>query len=109
MGLCLPRRRRANSLAKRPSVLLLASTRYQSRFTVSALALIVFMGNPVAAAGVNRNERTDKYMGTLEMPQVCLTNTAVPAESAGDAHNSSIRRQRCGRALSAAAPAGRAV
>src|SRR5450432_2690228 len=68
MGLCLPRRRRASSDARRPSVLLLASTMYQSRFTVSALALIVFMGNPVPDAAVER--KTSKHIGSQLMTQV---------------------------------------
>lgn len=42
-ALCLPRRRRASSVARRPKVLPLASTTYQSRFTVSGLAVKVFI------------------------------------------------------------------
>ncbi|CAK2118723.1 hypothetical protein VCRA2114E122_50115 [Vibrio crassostreae] len=42
-ALCLPRRREAISLARRPRVLPSASTTYQSRFTVSGLATKVFM------------------------------------------------------------------
>ncbi len=41
--LCLPRRRRASSVARRPRVLPVASTTYQSRFTVSGLAVKVFI------------------------------------------------------------------
>src|SRR5262245_53135505 len=44
MGLCLPRRRLASSVARRPRVRPSASTRYQPRLTVSGLAEIVLMG-----------------------------------------------------------------
>src|SRR3569833_3329467 len=54
-ALCLPRRRRAISLAMRPRVLPLASTTYQSRLTVSAFALKVFiLMNPENAGFKNR-------------------------------------------------------
>src|SRR6187551_2451638 len=43
MGLCLPRSRCASAVARRPSVLPSALTRYQSRRTESGLAEMVFM------------------------------------------------------------------
>jgi nucleoside-diphosphate-sugar epimerase len=46
------------------------------------LALIVFMGIPVAACGAKRTERTDKYMGTLKKPQGLLDSPAQRTDSA---------------------------
>src|SRR6478672_7509020 len=43
MALCLPRRRRATSLATRPSTLSVASSTNHSCFTSAGLALKVFM------------------------------------------------------------------
>jgi nucleoside-diphosphate-sugar epimerase len=61
--------------------LLLASTRYQSRFTVSAFALIVFMGNPVPVRRWNERLRSigeaknARKPAALDVPG-CATDSA---------------------------------
>src|SRR5690606_14201506 len=62
MGLCLPRKRRSTSVARRPKVWSVASTTYQSRSTDSGFALIVFIesalehSNPRSARHFNERE-----------------------------------------------------
>ena len=63
LGLCLPRRRRASSVDRRPRVLPVASTTYQSRFTLSGLALNVFISGDSEAPAPGRGQAAKKGAG----------------------------------------------
>src|SRR5262245_43311314 len=65
MGLCLPRSRCARAVARRPSVLPSALTRYQSRRTESGLAEMVFMsGVLLLVAGARPAKEAEYYWPT---------------------------------------------
>src|SRR3990172_2049713 len=67
-GLCLPRRRRAASVARRPRILSDASIRNQSRLIVEGLAVNVFMELDLPK-GAHTTESRGKWQGSREKRQ----------------------------------------